>query len=695
MILLLTFTQNCLPMRKLTLLTLITLFCAAIHAQAPKQLNYQAVVRNASGVAEPDSTPVELRFIIHDGTETGAAVYTEQQSTFTNKFGLVNLQIGSVTPLTGISWGSGPKFLEVDLNLNGGGFQPMGTSQLISVPYALYANSAGSGGITGPSGADGTTGSTGNTGPTGPAGSTGLNGPTGSTGAPGVTGPGGGATGPTGATGATGITGSGGGATGPSGPAGATGLKGNTGVTGPTGLPGTQGVTGAAGPTGAASTDVVNGTINYVAKFTGANAVGNSQIFDNGTSIGIGTNTPSGADFVTVLNSGTNNSIHSFLGGQASTTILASAALYAETNSGIGIIGVSSSQTGIYGLSSASGNAAVSAVNNGGGPALWATSSAAGAAGLFQNTSTGPGLIVNGGNVGIGTTTPSSTCMVHVIAPSSINGVRVAIGTAASVGVSTPAAVYGESGNSIGVVGVSSGHNGIFGYSTAIGYAGVTADGGNGAYGLWASSSSSATAGLFENSSTGPGLVVSTGPVGIGTMNPAAKLDVEGNVKIADGTQASNYVLTSDANGLASWKPSGVYTGTCVTSYSASTTTLGNATMVNYSGGTITITAPASGTIVVEANVQLRLAHTTGTQDLILLAIGTTNTDGASYFDDVYWSVSAAEPTSSMDFKTFTVRRTFAVSAGSYTYYLNGQMTSGWNSSDVFNYARMVATFQP
>ncbi len=50
------------------------------------------------------------------------------------------------------------------------------------------------------------------------------------------------------------------------------------------------------------------------------------------------------------------------------------------------------------------------------------------------------------------------------------------------------------------------------------------------------------------------GLAVASGNVGIGTLNPGAKLDVEGNVKIADGTQADGRFLVSDGNGVASWK---------------------------------------------------------------------------------------------------------------------------------------------
>jgi hypothetical protein len=155
-------------------------------------------------------------------------------------------------------------------------------------------------------------------------------------------------------------------------------------------------------------------------------------------------------------------------------------------------------------------------------------------------------------------------------------------------------------------------------------------------------------------------------------------------------------VLTAtNVNGDATWQPSGAYTGTCVYSQTGATTTLGNGTYVNYSGGTITITTPASGFVVVEANVQLILSHTTGTRDYIELAIGTTNIDGGDNYNNLVWDIPAAYPTSALEVKTFTVRKTFSVAAGTYTYYLNGEVFIGWNASDVFNYAAMVATFHP
>ena len=112
-----------------------------------------------------------------------------------------------------------------------------------------------------------------------PAGPTGPSGPAGPTGLTGATGP----SGPMGVAGATG-------ATGPAGPAGATGPSGPLGVAGATGATGPAGPVGATGPTGPGT---VNGTNNYVSKFTAATVLGNSRIQDNGTSMSFGLTTPS------------------------------------------------------------------------------------------------------------------------------------------------------------------------------------------------------------------------------------------------------------------------------------------------------------------------------------------------------------------------------------------------------------------
>lgn len=164
-------------------------------------------------------------------------------------------------------------------------------------------------GDTGPTGPSGTNGSAGSAGPTGPAGSNGTNGTNGAAGATGPSGPTGsagsaGSTGPTGPTGSAGTNGSAG-ATGPTGNNGSAGATGATGTTGPTGT----GTTGAVGPTGPTGVGTVGpGTQNYVSKFNNAagTTIGDSQIFDNGTGVGIGTVLPGLAKFASHHTSTTN-----------------------------------------------------------------------------------------------------------------------------------------------------------------------------------------------------------------------------------------------------------------------------------------------------------------------------------------------------------------------------------------------------
>lgn len=250
-------------------LLLLTLVCFALHlcAQVPQAFNYQTVVRDNNSDALSPGTPVSFKFTIRHLTQAGTALYIETQATSTSTGGLAMAQIGNGLAQFGIfdtiNWGNGPKYLEVALSVNGSAYSIMGSSQLLSVPYALYAGNAGSSsgstgntgptGVTGATGADGVAGATGANGVTGPTGPTGSGGgATGATGANGITG----ATGPTGTngvTGATGPTGAGGGATGPTGATGNNGNQGATGAngfTGPTGPTGANGATGDAGPTG-------------------------------------------------------------------------------------------------------------------------------------------------------------------------------------------------------------------------------------------------------------------------------------------------------------------------------------------------------------------------------------------------------------------------------------------------------------
>ena len=212
----------------------------ALQTQTPQKMNYQAVVRDAAGFSAPPNTSVTLSFIIHNTTANGPTVYNETINTVTNALGLVNVEIGTNGNLSTVVWGNGNKFLEVRADIgNTGTFVNMGTTQLLSVPYALYAGNS----ATGPTGPQGLPGITGATGPAGLQGNTGPMGPTGPVGATGMAG----LTGATGPQGLPGITGT----TGPAGVAGLQGNTGPTGSTGPAGATGMAGLTGATGPSGA------------------------------------------------------------------------------------------------------------------------------------------------------------------------------------------------------------------------------------------------------------------------------------------------------------------------------------------------------------------------------------------------------------------------------------------------------------
>lgn len=188
-------------MKHILLFLLVLTASATVSAQAPQQIKYQGVARDASGTPLANDTIV-VKFDIHTGTASGTIVYTEfHASVPTNAFGLFSVAIGSITAFPSNLFGSGAEFLEVSIDF-GSGLTSMGTSQFLSVPYALYAETSGSG-SGGPTGPTGPSGPQGAVGPSGPSGATGVAGPTGAVGTAGPTGPGGaaGATGPSGTTG--------------------------------------------------------------------------------------------------------------------------------------------------------------------------------------------------------------------------------------------------------------------------------------------------------------------------------------------------------------------------------------------------------------------------------------------------------------------------------------------------------------
>ncbi|MDO9257918.1 MAG: hypothetical protein Q7U54_20555 [Bacteroidales bacterium] len=290
-------------MRKIITLLTAILITIIVSAQAPQKMSYQAVIRDAGNTLVANHS-VGMRISILQGT---SAVYVETQTATTNANGLVTFEIGGGIVVSGnfstINWASGTYSIKTETDPVGGtNYSITGTSKLLSVPYALFsangpqgiqgpagpqgltgpAGPAGVTGLVGPAGAKGTTGATGLTGPVGPTGLTGPLGPTGSTGA----------TGPAGPQGLTGLAG----VTGPAGPAGAKGSTGATGLTGPAGPTGPTGVTGAAGLTGATGPAgiLTPGSAAGNTPFWNGTAwiTNNSNIFNNGGAVGIGTVTP-------------------------------------------------------------------------------------------------------------------------------------------------------------------------------------------------------------------------------------------------------------------------------------------------------------------------------------------------------------------------------------------------------------------
>jgi len=112
-------------------------------------LSYQAVIRNSTG-GLVTSHSVGMKISILQGSESGTPVYVETHTTTTNANGLATVQIGGGTLVSGnfatINWGSGTYYLKTETDPAGGtSYTINGTSQILSVPYALYAKTAGTG----------------------------------------------------------------------------------------------------------------------------------------------------------------------------------------------------------------------------------------------------------------------------------------------------------------------------------------------------------------------------------------------------------------------------------------------------------------------------------------------------------------------------------------------------------------------
>jgi hypothetical protein len=168
---------------------------SSIFAQAPQKMSYQAVIRNSNDSLLV-STPVGMRISLVQSSPTGTVVFSETQTATTNDNGLVSLQIGMGTAVsgtfTGIDWAAGPYYVKTETDLSGGtNYTIISSNELLSVPYALFSANGTPGpsayqvavengfsgtetqwleSLQGVNGINGTNGTNGETGATGPAG---------------------------------------------------------------------------------------------------------------------------------------------------------------------------------------------------------------------------------------------------------------------------------------------------------------------------------------------------------------------------------------------------------------------------------------------------------------------------------------------------------------------------------------------
>jgi len=616
-------------MKKLLLQLLLVLLSAISFAQAPPQgINYQAVARNNAGAAII-STSLTARFSIHDLTASGTTVYQETHAVTTNVYGLFTAKIGMGIPVSGtfstVNWGSGDKYLEVEVN-DGSGFVSMGASQMMSVPYALYSQFSANGptGATGPAstvvGPTGPIGATGDTGPTGPAstavGPTGVNGPTGATGDTGPTGPASTVVGPTGATGATGA-----------------GLTGATGATGPTGIDGATGVAGATGATGATGVGAVGPTGTDGA----AGTAGPTGV--TGPTGSIGTTGPAGDQYATT--------------SVTSMTIIAGSVTFTVVDLGLAY---SIGQTVIIANSAANQMiGTITAFNPGTGVMTVNVTSILGA-GTFTswsiNLNGAPGPAGSAGPTGPTGLAGSvgATGGVGPAGPTGAAGTTGATGTAGAVGATGATGLTGATGTAgtAGAVGATgtTGANGATGLTGATGTAGTAgATGANGATGLTGATGTAGTAGTA-------GAVGATGATGLtgatGTAGTAGATGANGATGLTGATGTAGTAGATGANGATGLTgatgtagTAGATGATGATGLTGATGTAGTAGAVGATGATgLTGATGTAGTAgAVGATGLTGETGTAGTAGAVG-ATGATGflTTGAAAGNTPYWN---------------------------------------------------------
>ncbi|MDB2697936.1 hypothetical protein N9Y29_02045, partial [Crocinitomicaceae bacterium] len=133
-----------------TTIILISFFCLIqgyLFAQAPEKMSYQAVIRNATNDLMSNQT-VGMKVSLLQGSTTGTIIFSETHTSNTNLNGLVSIEIGAGNILSGdfttVDWANGPYYVQTEIDLTGGtNYTLTQTTQMMSVPYALYAKTAG------------------------------------------------------------------------------------------------------------------------------------------------------------------------------------------------------------------------------------------------------------------------------------------------------------------------------------------------------------------------------------------------------------------------------------------------------------------------------------------------------------------------------------------------------------------------
>ncbi len=404
-----------------------------LSAQVPQKLNYQGIARDTKGnpLAQQRMT---LKLTVLPTADATEGEYEEIQTVTTNEFGLYTLQIGSGTPISGemktVKWETGNKYIKVAIDPKGGNdFVDAGTSQLLSVPYAIYADKAG---MAKTAGGDRT------------------------------------------------------------------------------------------GAVNSAASHVA-GDANYLTKFTGLNVIGKSQLYDNGTNIGIGTTSPAARLHLYSNVAG----VQQHLRMQNADSI------------GVGRFTMYNDSLLSYATFSKYGTKYIGGYT--GIPTLYpyANLLAFGNNGKAANDGLGRFLISSGGNVGI-SVFKSGTSKLKFHADYATENVGIG-GNAAPV---SRVHLNNTDGTSMDVrlTNTTTGHTATDGMT-------ITMSGNIASINNRENSSLA-----FATNNTERARISSNGDVGIGTISPTAKLDVNGQIRIQGGVPGMHKVLTSDSVGLATWQ---------------------------------------------------------------------------------------------------------------------------------------------